>query len=185
MGQATDSNFDSCSFHSIRPTSIPSIHHNTMSSLPMSLPLSVLLSLILCLGFPLLAFPFSSVAKYNMCSLPGKHLHPSSHKSCQQEQHRTQTERHSFMRNDQSFEGEPNILFQSDNDCNAKFDGSNEQGHMQSRRRMMSSIVAGVITSGVVKQQLKHAFAAPFNAATTEDLSQARDRTEITPTQDN
>lgn len=37
--------------------------------------------------------------------------------------------------------------------------------HVQSRRRMFSTIAAGILTSGVVNRHLKHAFAANANAA--------------------
>lgn len=45
---------------------------------------------------------------------------------------------------------------------------SNTRGaqHVQSRRRMMSSIAAGVLTSGLVTRHIKHAFAEYANAAT-------------------
>jgi len=45
--------------------------------------------------------------------------------------------------------------------------GSEEdEAAMPSRRRMVSSIVAGVLSSGVVTPHIKHAFALPANAAT-------------------
>jgi len=125
-----------------------------MTTLPLLLP--VLLSLLLCLGFPPLASPFSYsfVVVQDRHSIPGKQ-HRHSHRSTALPT-AASTARFAFLR-------EEDIEQQQ----------LQATGGTQSRRSMVWSVVAGVITSGVVNTHLKHAFAANANAATMDVVPEA------------
>jgi len=116
------------------------------------LPLPVLLFLTLFLGLLSLAFPFSFVTIKERHSLPGsRHRHSHQYPS---------TARFSFLGTDWGNGSE------KDGNHLSNLDNPDEEAAMQSRRRMMSSIVAGVVTSGIVNHHLKRAFASTYaNAA--------------------
>jgi len=130
---------------------------------------SVLLFVLLCLGLPLSAFSFSFVAIRNR-NVPPTTRYPQAHPQRAPAPGRsksTQTARFSFLGKLRDSERERRENTHGRNDGNDIRDGSKEdEAAMQSRRRIVSSIVAGVLSSGVVTQHLKHAFALPADAAT-------------------
>ena len=161
----------------------PTPPNRTVSRSPSPMPVvSVLFFLVLCLGFPLSTLPFSFVAIRNRNPSPTTH-HPYL------KRHRVPAigrsisaplARFSFPRNFRDNEREQrNNSTNRRNDGNGIRDGSSEEDEaaMQSRRRMVSSIIAGVLSSGVVTRHLKHAFAlssSSNNAANAATIGTAK-----------
>lgn len=127
------------------------------------LPILKTLLWCLALGFLPSAFPFSFVALRDRQPLSDKNynLHPkrdlrvSSIESAPNPEGacRSTSELFSTLGNDRE-EG----IHNENNDCD---------GQMP-RRRVLSSIIAGVLSSGIVNRRLKHAFAENANAATID-----------------
>jgi len=150
----------------------PAIPHRAMprSINRMSLA-SVLLLHLLCFGLSRSVTSFSFVAIHNRKPSPSSH-HLHSKQEIVHSRRRSKsmpTARFSFLRNFRESEHEHRNDGDGIRGCFEE-----EEAPIQSRRRMVSSIVAGVLSSGVVTRHLKHAFALPTSAANAATIDTAK-----------